>query len=64
MVLDGKLVDDKGAPRAASKSRAFRCAGCVQSLRIAFAVKERTEREPTRCGGRCASQALLSLSCC
>lgn len=65
MILDGKLVDDKGTPRAAAwNSRGFRWAGCVHNLPIAFAAKERTEGEPTRCGGRCAAQALLSRSCC
>jgi hypothetical protein len=34
----------------------------VQSLTIAFAAKERREGEPTRCGGRCAAQAVLSRS--
>jgi hypothetical protein len=33
-------------------------------LRIASAEKERREGEPTRCGGRCAAQTLLSRSCC
>ncbi len=61
--LDGKLLDEKGAPGAAWKCRSFLCTGCV---RATFADCVVGGGEPTRggAGHRCVALAPLTRSNC
>ncbi len=62
-VLDGKLLDEKGAPGAAWKCMSFRCTCCLQAT---FADCVVGGGEPTRggAGHRCVALASLTRSNC